>query len=205
MKLLHQSELASSPWRNGGGVTREVAVADHDGQMVWRLSLATVSSDGAFSRFDGYRRILTVVRGAGMRLHMPDRVLRAEPGVPVGFSGAEPVDGSLVGEEVQNLNLIYDPARVVAAVRKHEATEQGACLPELSIDKGVVGAVVEPAVEPSVEPIIGLYCQSGSAKVNHHWLLDAGTFALPQADDAPLTSVELTPASIVFSIRVAYL
>ena len=47
------------PWKNGLGMTREVANASGaDSVMIWRISLATVDRDGPFSDFTGYKRII---------------------------------------------------------------------------------------------------------------------------------------------------
>ena len=109
--------LAPVAWKNGGGVTREIARPDRGGAPVWRLSLADVDRDGPFSRFPGLARILTVVAGAGMVLETRTGPIRAMPGVPVAFSGDLAVEGRLLDGPVRNLNLIFDPARIAARVR----------------------------------------------------------------------------------------
>ena len=54
MRLLRFHELPVSPWRNGGGVTRELAaLGGAGGDLLWRLSIATVNADGPFSTFNG--------------------------------------------------------------------------------------------------------------------------------------------------------
>ena len=55
------ADAVERPWRNGGGVTRELAsspegVDDFD----WRVSIAEVTASGDFSRFPGVDR--TIVR-----------------------------------------------------------------------------------------------------------------------------------------------
>ena len=72
MKIIRFANLATAPWKNGGGVTREIARLDSDGAMVWRLSIADVAVEGPFSKFAGMQRILTVIEGAGMRLERGD-------------------------------------------------------------------------------------------------------------------------------------
>ena len=109
--------LAPVAWKNGGGVTREIARLKEGGVPVWRLSLADVDRDGPFSRFPGLARILTVVAGAGMILETRTGPIRALPGVPVAFSGDLAVEGRLLDGPVRNLNLIFDPARIKARVR----------------------------------------------------------------------------------------
>ena len=50
------SDVKASPWKNGGGVTREIAkgaAAGPDDDWGWRISIAEVERDGPFSTFPG--------------------------------------------------------------------------------------------------------------------------------------------------------
>ena len=76
------------PWKNGGGVTRELAVHEQDGCMVWRLSLADIAQSGPFSAFPGLARIHCVVEGAGHTLSNESTRLEARPLEPLCFDGA---------------------------------------------------------------------------------------------------------------------
>jgi environmental stress-induced protein Ves len=63
------AELPLVPWRNGGGVTREVAVDGSGGQdFEWRISIADVNLAGPFSAFPGIDRIVTLLDGERMDL-----------------------------------------------------------------------------------------------------------------------------------------
>ena len=116
LRVVNPALLAASPWKNGGGVTREIARGEADGTLLWRLSIAEVSADGPFSAFEGLARILTVIEGAGLRLAMPDRTVVAAPFRPVAFSGDTRVEGILADGPVRDFNVIYDPRRIEAAV-----------------------------------------------------------------------------------------
>lgn len=105
MTVLDPLTLPPVPWKNGGGVTREIA----GNPPVWRLSLADVASEGPFSVFSGLERILTVIEGAGMELHFGQQVRHALLGEPLRFSGDDPVTGVLPHGPIRDLNLIYDP------------------------------------------------------------------------------------------------
>tara|TARA_R110002049_G_scaffold23781_5_gene84550 strand:- start:1733 stop:2302 length:570 start_codon:yes stop_codon:yes gene_type:complete len=109
MHILRYGDLPASVWKNGGGITREIARGDHTGRMAWRLSMAEVAQDGAFSDFNGYQRILTVIRGNGMVLHSPDTAMHAPRLVPVTFDGATPIKATLTQGPLEDLNLIFDP------------------------------------------------------------------------------------------------
>ena len=73
MEIIRYAELKAHPWRNGGGVTRELA--SHPAAAAaqerpggagwdWRVSIADVSKAGDFSAFPGMDRVLTVVEAA---------------------------------------------------------------------------------------------------------------------------------------------
>lgn len=116
MHIIRRSAFTTVPWKNGGGITHEVAKAEADGRLLWRLSLAEVASEGPFSLFPGLARILTVIEGAGMDLLSPaGAVVHPLPLlVPVGFSGDEALSGRLRDGPCLDFNLIYDPQRFEA-------------------------------------------------------------------------------------------
>jgi len=63
------AELSLVPWRNGGGVTREVAVDGPGPQdFEWRISIAEVNMAGPFSALPGIDRIITLLDGERMDL-----------------------------------------------------------------------------------------------------------------------------------------
>ncbi len=109
----HRDKLPKTPWKNGGGITREIACSNPD-EPYWRLSLADVTQDGAFSTFPGLHRVLTVVEGEGMVLKTETEEIHANPLKPVSFSGETPVMGQLKNGPVQNFNLIYDAEMFLA-------------------------------------------------------------------------------------------
>ena len=115
-RILTPAMFVTAPWKNGGGITHEVARQDAGAGWAWRISIAEVASDGPFSRFDGLQRILTVIDGAGIDLHTPLGTLRARRGVPVRFSGDLAVDSRMVAGPVRDLNVIFDPLLVAADV-----------------------------------------------------------------------------------------
>ena len=113
-RFIPKDQFVTTPWKNGGGVTHEIATDAPD--WGWRLSIAEVASDGPFSRFDGMARILTVIEGAGLDLHHAEGVIAARLMQPVAFSGDMAVDCRRVAGLVRDFNVIYDPLRFVARV-----------------------------------------------------------------------------------------
>jgi uncharacterized protein len=114
-RFIPKDQFITSAWKNGGGVTHEIAKDAPD--WGWRFSLAEVASDGPFSRFDGMARILTVILGAGLDLHHAAGVIAARPLQPVAFSGDTAIDCRRVAGLVHDFNVIYDPKRFVAKVQ----------------------------------------------------------------------------------------
>lgn len=118
MKLVSISSISPKPWKNGGGVTREIALSADDHGMIWRLSIADVESDGPFSNFEGLKRVLTVIEGEGLMLRHSGGVIEARLGEPVRFNGDVAIDCSLIDSAVRDFNLIYDPARTSMNVER---------------------------------------------------------------------------------------
>jgi environmental stress-induced protein Ves len=115
-EIMRAGDRPATPWRNGGGVTREVAT-DGASPFRWRVSLADVAADGPFSPFPGYRRIITVVRGAGMRLVVDGAPTVVPRYRPFAFPGDAVTTCELLDGPVMDLNAIsVDEAsvRVVA-------------------------------------------------------------------------------------------
>ncbi|GIF97064.1 HutD/Ves family protein [Catellatospora citrea] len=105
--VLPAADRVAVAWRNGGGVTREIAAfpAGVD-DFRWRLSIADVAADGPFSAFVGYRRVITVLTGAGMRLTVGDAVHDIGPLQPFEFDGGAQTTCTLPGGPITDLNLM---------------------------------------------------------------------------------------------------
>ena len=108
-RVVRSHEVKPQAWANGGGTTRELARAD-DG--AWRISLAAIERDGPFSTFAGRHRLLTVVDGPVLDLHVDGEAHLVEPQRPFAFSGDATVVATVPEGPVQALNVIVDPAVV---------------------------------------------------------------------------------------------
>jgi uncharacterized protein len=125
MIVLRESHYRAVPWKNGGGVTREILrVPREAGEFDWRLSLATIDSPGPFSAFEGYHRKLVLVRGAGVQLnfaqHGTSRLTAT--GQSVVFDGAWPTSCTLLDGPSTDLNLIVSKERAQSASRSVQLT-----------------------------------------------------------------------------------
>jgi environmental stress-induced protein Ves len=112
MQIVRQSKYVSSPWKNGGGVTREVMCVPAQGAFRWRVSVAQIDSSGPFSDFAGYQRKMVLLRGSGVRLsgaRHAAMVLR-EPGDLLEFDGAAALDCTLLDGPCTDLNLMVADA-----------------------------------------------------------------------------------------------
>ena len=120
MIVLREADYTAVPWKNGGGLTREILKVPADAaEFDWRLSLATIERPGPFSSFEGYDRTLVLVRGAGVELDFGAHgraVLRA-PGQLAAFDGAWATGCTLIDGPSSDLNLIISKTRAEAQTR----------------------------------------------------------------------------------------
>lgn len=61
-------DLAQEPWRNGGGITRTLMRQEVDGKPLWRISVADITGNAPFSRFEGLDRQAVLVEGHNVTL-----------------------------------------------------------------------------------------------------------------------------------------
>lgn len=118
IRILRAADRPAARWKNGGGVTREIAAGPVGAGMDdfgWRVSLAEVTADGAFSVFPGIDRTLTLAEGAGMDLGIGGvRRLVDRRYAPQRFPGDEPTDCRLLAGPVVNFNVMYRRGVVAA-------------------------------------------------------------------------------------------
>lgn len=111
-RMIPADELTVLPWKNGGGVTTEVArgaARGADQDWSWRVSAADVGSTGPFSAFPGIDRTICVIEGEGMDLRFDDgRVVPLEPDQPVDFDGGDAVTGILREHAIRDFNVMVD-------------------------------------------------------------------------------------------------
>ncbi|MBM3521117.1 MAG: HutD family protein [Alphaproteobacteria bacterium] len=121
MIRLRPSDYRDMPWKNGGGMTRELwreDAADPARPFLWRVSMADVASDGPFSAFAGFDRHIMTVKGEGMTLHgSPMGPIEVYPAfVPRRFSGDWPITARLRQGAITDFNLIVDRALTTSAM-----------------------------------------------------------------------------------------
>lgn len=115
---LTAADCVRQRWRNGGGTTAELARHPDGERWLWRASIADVERSGPFSDFTGYRRVITLLEGRGMRLTF-DRAPPAvvdQPYRPFVFDGGWRTECRLLDGPIRDMNLIVDDARIAAGV-----------------------------------------------------------------------------------------
>jgi environmental stress-induced protein Ves len=119
VKAIAASRVASQPWKNGGGRTRELFAWPDREQWRVRVSLADIEADGPFSPFPGVTRWFAVLEGGGVELAFDDRRVHVERGdAPFVFDGALAPMCRLVNGPTRDLNLMLrgvNGAMVLAA------------------------------------------------------------------------------------------
>jgi environmental stress-induced protein Ves len=119
------------PWRNGGGVTRELLAWPDAAGWQARISVADVRAAGPFSRFDGIERWFAVLEGEGVALRVAGEHHRLTPAsLPLRFDGAAAVDCSLLAGATRDLNLMAAPgrARMARVAGEHAFATAGPAL-----------------------------------------------------------------------------
>ena len=183
--LIRAADLVASPWKNGGGVTREIAAcvpaartAGHPpgaalDAFAWRVSVADVAQPGPFSRFDGVDRTLVLLSGAGMTLaeaggarHVLDTPLaRAD------FAGETAIAATLHDGPTRDFNLM---------------TRRGAARGALAVWRVGTHRVARAGT-------VLLFCATGVVRVS----LDSEPFALE-----PMDTLRLDGPQRVFDVAV---
>jgi environmental stress-induced protein Ves len=106
------AQVAATPWRNGGGVTRELLAWPSPDDWRVRISIADVERDGPFSRFDGSERWFAVLEGAGVELSVGAAKHALTTGhAPLRFDGAAEVTCRLRDGPTRDFNLMAPPGR----------------------------------------------------------------------------------------------
>jgi environmental stress-induced protein Ves len=205
LTLIRGAELVAAPWKNGGGITREVAAFPSTAGLndfVWRVSIADVAQAGPFSRFEGVDRTLVLLSGAGMVLDETGGLKE----VPLGdgtrrvqshtltkaldvarFDGESQIDARLIDGATRDFNLM---------VRRDAA--QG----EVDMWRGQMQQRTRRTLSADV---VLLFCASGSVRLDpgdtQALQLEAGDTLRIDAPSALQCALEGAGAVLAVSIR----
>lgn len=102
--LIRASEYREVPWKNGGGLSYEIAVDDFT-PPAWRISIARIERSGPFSDYSGYDRTIVALDGASVSLLIAGATMKLEPRVPYRFPGEAKVTATVNGS-ARDLNVM---------------------------------------------------------------------------------------------------
>lgn len=103
------SEYRERPWKNGGGLSHEIAASlsgGDSGELLWSVSIATIERDGAFSDYRGYDRTIVAIGGDPVALHIAGQAHVLHHAEPFAFAGEARVEARLCGAIARDLNVI---------------------------------------------------------------------------------------------------
>jgi uncharacterized protein len=175
IRFIPQSSLVQGRWRNGQGVSWEIASFKEDGatDFLWRFAKARIDNDVPFSIYPGMDRIFMMIEGQGMDLEFEGgRVLQVhEKFVPHAFSCDVPLVCRLRGGPSMDLNLFAAHGKIKASceVKQIAGTQQLAfenavtVIFDLEGDCVLGGTKMETGDSAVVEGRISLTAQSEHA------------------------------------------
>jgi hypothetical protein len=150
IQVLRASGRAMTPWKNGGGVTGQIAVFPDDAGLAdfdWRVSLALVTDAGPFSAFPGVDRLMLVMEGR-LELEMPgaDPLILQAGGPAAEFPGDAPVSARQPTSPVADVNVMVRRGRFTASLERRTIAGTAAVVSQdvtmiLSPVEGVSAAV----------------------------------------------------------------
>jgi len=132
MTLHPARSRVATPWKNGKGVTREIAVfppgATLDG-FEWRVSIADVSEGGPFSNFPGIDRRLAALEGT-IRLEIDGQApVTLAPGCdPIAFAGDSPCRADIPDGPARDLNVMTRRGHISSQMARVKA-DGAFCIP----------------------------------------------------------------------------
>ena len=182
-ELICVADVAAQPWRNGGGVTRELLAWPSPQRWSVRVSVADVAADGPFSRFADTQRWFAVLEGEGVELTIDGATKRLRCGEPpLCFSGEATTTCSLLDGPTRDLNLMLRAARggMQQVIDSVAWRPEAACCGLFAAAPGrctAAGAAYDmPAASLlwfTQAPEVLLFSSRGAGSTNHGWWLAA--------------------------------
>lgn len=179
--------IPPTPWKNGGGETREIACWPPGagvGGFDWRISVARIARSGPFSAFPGIDRQIMLLEGGGVRLLSQsagiDHVLD-QPWQPFAFAGDVPLDCELLDTPCSDFNVMTLRNKwkaellITQQVLTANVTSTGLCM--------VLKGTWHTEAGETLQPMQGLHWHSASE------LLELA----PIEDEATIAWLKLTP------------
>lgn len=196
--------LPATPWKNGGGVTREIVCQPPGAGLEtfdWRVSIATIASDGPFSTFAGIDRIITLLEGGGVHLASDDGAIDHRldsPLHPFAFPGEACLHARVLAGDCEDFNVMTRRSVCRARVQRlREASELSAPAGLMLATRGRWQAQAAGHEAEALSPQQGLWWHQPNA-------FDSGPSAAPPvlwhvrpaSPDADLLAVTIHPVPV---------
>lgn len=151
LRLLRAHDYRRMAWKNGGGITTEIARSAGDDEFDWRISIAEIAQDGDFSVFPGIDRELMLLDGGGVELLIGDdaAVALTQRYQKHAFPGEAPVSCRLLDGPTRDFNVMVRRGRYAAEL----------------LARPIVGAQL---LFPAAATSWIVHVAQGHAVVNHH-------------------------------------
>ncbi|GMV31081.1 MAG: hypothetical protein AMXMBFR59_32060 [Rhodanobacteraceae bacterium] len=117
LRVLRAHDYRRMAWKNGGGITTEIARRDGDDDTFdWRISIAEIAQDGDFSIFPDVDRELMLLDGGGVELAIgsDEPVALTQRYQKHAFPGEAPVSCRLLDGPTRDFNLMVRRGRFTA-------------------------------------------------------------------------------------------
>lgn len=112
--VVRVADAVPTPWKNGGGTTRELLAWPAAADWIVRVSVADISTSGPFSVYAGVDRWFAVLSGGDISLATagtPPQRLAASQAELHAFAGDVPTDCTALGTGTQDFNVMLRRAR----------------------------------------------------------------------------------------------
>jgi environmental stress-induced protein Ves len=125
LEVLRAAERTPVPWKNGGGLTREVVISPPGSDLAafdWRISIAEIRTPGPFSLFGGIDRLMAVLAGRlSLAIDGRPAITLTPESDPFAFPGELPLVGAPLGAPVTDLNVMTRRSRCAARLMRSSA------------------------------------------------------------------------------------
>ncbi|RJG06976.1 HutD family protein [Noviherbaspirillum cavernae] len=123
MRKFDASNCKVMPWKNGGGITTEIAIEPADATLdnfEWRISSAQVATSGPFSHFPEIDRSLAVLEGSGLQLRVDDaqQATLTAASTPFVFRGEQGIEATLLDGPITDFNVMTRRTRWTHALER---------------------------------------------------------------------------------------
>lgn len=128
IKLIRYAETIVSPWKNGMGIGRTIALWPGQAEGEFDLLVATAEMSGTvpFSSYPGVDRSLFVTAGGLLLRSACRETVLSKESAPLVFPGEEEIIGTAIGDEtMQDFNLLSKRGVVHHTLARWEISTSG--------------------------------------------------------------------------------